>query len=215
MTSRSLPLTRADRRARTPGRVHNRRVQSQTIDLIERVRHRLREVDQPCVVAGPASEEAVASAEEQLGIAFPPSYRAFLRRFGGLALPAQLAVIHDFLGIAPGASDRDVDNVVSRTLAAREAHQLSPGLVVVGIGAQANEWFCLDAATRPLHYRGGLLAALSLLATEPSSEKRVRADLVSLHDQLIMTAGGKLDDPMLAELRSTLQDAIDQLTDNS
>lgn len=121
-------------------------MQSQTIDLIERVRHRLHEVDQPCVVAGPASEEAVASAEEQLGIAFPPSYRAFLRRFGGLALPAKLAVVHDFLGIAPGESDRDVDNVVSRTLAAREAHRLSPGLVVVGIGAQANEWFCLDAA---------------------------------------------------------------------
>jgi len=146
MTSRSLPLTRADRRARAPSRVHNRRVQSQTIDLIERVRHRLHEVDQPCVVAGPASEEAVASAEEQLGIAFPPSYRAFLRRFGGLALPAKLAVVHDFLGIAPGESDRDVDNVVSRTLSAREAHRLSPGLVVVGIGAQANEWFCLDAA---------------------------------------------------------------------
>lgn len=144
MTPRSLPLTHADRRARTPSRVHNRGVQSQTIDLIERVRHRLREVDQPCVVPGPASEEAVASAEEQLGIAFPPSYRAFLRRFGGLALPAKLAVVHDFLGLAPPASD--VDNVVSRTLSAREAHRLSPGLVVVGIGAQANEWFCLDAA---------------------------------------------------------------------
>lgn len=120
-------------------------MQSQTIDLIERVRHRLNEVDQPCVVAGPASEEAVASAEEQLGISFPPSYRAFLRRFGQLALPAKLAVVHDFLGIAPAAGDR-ADDVVSRTLAARESNRLSPGLVVVGIGAQANEWFCLDAA---------------------------------------------------------------------
>jgi cell wall assembly regulator SMI1 len=124
--------------------VHNRRVQSQTIDLIERVRHRLREVDQPCIVAGPASEEAVASAEERLGISFPPSYRAFLRRFGQLALPAQLAVVHDFLGLLPAAGDGD--DVVSRTLAARESNSLSPGLVVVGIGAQANEWFCLDAA---------------------------------------------------------------------
>lgn len=122
--------------------MHNRRVQSQTIDLIERVRHRLREVDQPCVVAGPASEEAVASAEERLGISFPPSYRSFLRKFGQLALPAKLAVVHDFLGLAA----TDGDDVVSHTLAARESNRLSPGLVVVGIGAQANEWFCLDAA---------------------------------------------------------------------
>ena len=114
-------------------------MQSQTIDLIERVRHRLREVDQPCVIAGPASEEAVAAAEEQLGIAFPPSYRTFLRRFGRLALPSQLAVVHDFVGL--GTKD---DDVVARTLAARDQNQLAPGLVVVGLGAQANEWFCLD-----------------------------------------------------------------------
>jgi hypothetical protein len=120
--------------------VHNRRVQSQTIDLIERVRHRLREVQQPCEVAGPASEEAVAAAEEQLGIAFPPSYRTFLRRFGQLALPSQLAVVHDFVGIGP------TDDVVSRTLSARELNHLAPGLVVVGLGAQPNEWFCLDTA---------------------------------------------------------------------
>lgn len=121
--------------------MHNRRVQSQTIDLIERVRHRLREVDQPCLVAGPVSEEAVAAAEEQLGIAFPPSYRTFLLRFGNLSLPAELAVVHDFLGLAPSSDGRDV---VARTLAAREENRLAPGLVVVGLGAQPQEWFCLD-----------------------------------------------------------------------
>lgn len=120
-------------------------MQSHTIDLIERVRHRLREVDQPCEIAGPASEEAVAAAEEKLGIAFPPSYRTFLRRFGQLALPAQLAVVHDFLGIPKsGRSDAATRDVVSQTLAAREENQLASGLVVVGIGAQENEWFCLD-----------------------------------------------------------------------
>lgn len=123
--------------------MHNRRVQSQTIDLIERVRHRLREVDQPCEIAGPASEEAVAAAEEKLGIAFPPSYRAFLRKFGQLSLPQQVAVVHAFLGIPRGANGSGKD-VVSQTLAARADHQLAPGLVVVGLGAQAGEWFCLD-----------------------------------------------------------------------
>lgn len=122
--------------------MHTRRVQSQTIDLIERVRSRLRKVDQRCACAGPASEETVAAAEEQLGCAFPPSYRAFLRRFGTLALPAELAVVHDFLGLDPAAPDGK--GVVERTLAARAENRLAPGLVVVGLGAQASEWFCLD-----------------------------------------------------------------------
>lgn len=123
--------------------MHNRRVLSQTIDLIERVRRRLREVDQRCVVAGPAAEEAVVAAEEKLGCAFPPSYREFLRRFGSLALPSELAVVHDFVGIEAG-DDAQRRGVVERTLAARAENRLGPNLVVVGLGAQAMEWFCLD-----------------------------------------------------------------------
>ncbi len=119
-------------------------MQSQTIDLIERVRSRLREVGQPCSVAGPASEEAVAAAEEQLGGAFPPAYRAFLRRFGSLTLPAEMAVVHDFVGIDAKAPDGK--GVVERTLAARVENRLGNALVVVGLGAGAREWFCLDAA---------------------------------------------------------------------
>ena len=117
-------------------------MQSDTIDLIERVRSRLREVDQRCAIAGPASEEAVTAAEEQLGCAFPPSYRTFLRKFGSLALPAEMAVVHDFVGIDPRAPDGK--GVVERTLAARVENRLGPALVVVGLGAQAREWFCLD-----------------------------------------------------------------------
>lgn len=122
--------------------MHNRRVQSDTIDLIERVRSRLRNVDQPCAVAGPASEESVAAAEEQLGCAFPPSYRAFLRKYGALALPGDMAVVHDFVGIDAKAADGK--GVVERTLAARVENRLGQSLVVVGLGAQAREWFCLD-----------------------------------------------------------------------
>ena len=113
-------------------------MQSDTIDLIERVRSRLREVDQRCAIAGPASEEAVTAAEEQLGCAFPPSYRTFLRKFGS----ADMAVVHDFVGIDPRAPDGK--GVVERTLAARVENRLGPALVVVGLGAQAREWFCLD-----------------------------------------------------------------------
>lgn len=126
--------------------MHNRRVQSDTIDLIERVRSRLGGVDasERCAVAGPASEEAVAAAEEQLGCAFPPSYRTFLRRYGALSLPADMAVVHDFVGLDPNAADGK--GVVERTLAARVENRLGPALVVVGLGAQAREWFCLDCS---------------------------------------------------------------------
>jgi hypothetical protein len=124
--------------------VHNRRVQSETIDLIERVRSRLREVGQPFTVSGPASEEAVVAAEEQLGCPFPPSYRTFLRKYGSLSLPAEMAVVHDFVGIDVRAED--AKGVVERTLAARVENRLGHALVVVGLGAQAREWFCLDCS---------------------------------------------------------------------
>lgn len=75
------------------------------------------------------------------------------------------------------------------------------------------QWFCLDAETEPLHYRGGLLAALSLLATDPDSEAQVRADLIHMHDQLVMTAASRLAEPLIAELRSSLQAAIAKLTE--
>ena len=119
-----------------------------TIDLIERVRRRLDdlgEVDQRCVIAGPVSEDLVAAAEEQLGFAFPPSYRAFVLRYGALALPSDRAVVHDFVGLVRAGGD-DAHSVVERTQAARDDNRLAPNLLVVGLGANAAEWFCLDAA---------------------------------------------------------------------
>lgn len=72
-------------------------------------------------------------------------------------------------------------------------------------------WFCPDAERDPLHYRGGLLAALALLTRHPERESEIRADLVALYDQLILTAGEQLNAPLVAELRSSIQDAIHQL----
>lgn len=128
--------------------MHNRCVQSQTIDLIERVSRRLREVEKRCLIAGPTSEAAVAAAEETLGYPFPPSYREFLLRYGTLTLPSDLAVVHDFIGISPPRDGSALDGVVEHTIAARQKNGLGDNLMVVGLGAQASEWFCLDA-TRP------------------------------------------------------------------
>jgi hypothetical protein len=69
-------------------------------ELIARVQRRLTEIERRCEVAGPRTDAAIAAAEDQLGISFPPSYRAFLRRHGALGIPADLAVVHDFCGLA-------------------------------------------------------------------------------------------------------------------
>lgn len=122
-----------------------------TIELVERVRRRLKEHENPCRIAGPAPESAISAAEAALGCRFPPSYRTFLSTFGGIAIPPHLGVVHDFVGVAPapvessGAADDGTD-VVRRTLQARAERKLADHLVVVGLGAQHQEWFCLDVS---------------------------------------------------------------------
>ena len=118
-------------------------MQSGTIQLVERVRQRLSHEDNPVRIFGPVAESAIVAAEEALGCGFPPSYRTFLRTFGGISLPTHLGIVHDFIGVAPTDADGDV---VARTLRARAERQLGENLIVVGLGAQYQEWFCLDVA---------------------------------------------------------------------
>ena len=130
---------------------------SDTIELVERVRRRLKEHENPCEIAGPAPEAAISAAEVALGCTFPPSYRTFLSTFGGIAIPPHLGIVHDFIGLAnddaaPAVSSEapalpaDATDVVRRTLRARAERKLGEHLVVVGIGAQYQEWFCLDVS---------------------------------------------------------------------
>jgi len=127
---------------------------SDTIELVERVRRRLKEHENPCEIAGPAPEAAISAAEAALGCTFPPSYRTFLSTFGGIAIPPHLGIVHDFVGVANGepevsavpADATDATDVVRRTLRARAERKLGEHLVVVGIGAQYQEWFCLDVS---------------------------------------------------------------------
>ena len=119
---------------------------SDTIELVERVRRRLREHDRSCRIAGPVAETAISAAEEALGVTFPPSYRTFLRTFGGIAIPPHLGIVHDFVGVTPSPDADEVGDVVKQTLRARAERKLADHLVVVGMGAQYQEWFCLDAS---------------------------------------------------------------------
>jgi hypothetical protein len=121
---------------------------SETIELVERVRRRLSESERPCEITGPVPEAAISAAEEALGVTFPPSYRTFLQTFGGIAIPIHLGVVHQFVGVAPvgGEAAAPQDDVVRRTLAARDERKLAEHLVVVGLGAEYQEWFCLDTS---------------------------------------------------------------------
>ena len=124
---------------------------SDTIELVERVRRRLKEHENPCQIAGPVPEAAISAAETALGCRFPPSYRSFLRTFGGIAIPPHLGVVHDFVGVVDGGDGSDApaehgSDVVRRTLQARSERKLADHLVVVGLGAQHQEWFCLDVS---------------------------------------------------------------------
>ena len=115
---------------------------SDTIELVERVRRRLKENENPIQIGGPVSEAQITAAEEALNVTFPPSYRTFLRTFGGLAIPPHLGIVHDFMGVMEEAAS----DVVQRTLTARVERNLAENLVVVGLGAQSQEWFCLDVS---------------------------------------------------------------------
>jgi hypothetical protein len=124
---------------------------SDTIELVERVRRRLKEHENGCQIAGPVPEAAISAAEAALGCKFPPSYRSFLRTFGGIAIPPHLGVVHDFVGVAAEPVDTAnlvgaASDVVRRTLQARVERKLADHLVVVGLGAQHQEWFCLDVS---------------------------------------------------------------------
>lgn len=125
--------------------MHNPPVTSETIELVERVRQRLAVTDASCDINGPAPEAAIDAAEEALGCTFPPSYRTFLLTFGGISLPPHLGIVHDFIGVPKGSDAKDESrDVVRRTLRARAEKRFGGNLIVVGIGANQQEWFCLD-----------------------------------------------------------------------
>src|SRR5215210_4870409 len=95
---------------------------SDTFALFDRVKQRLAAADKPYQIAAPASEADIAAAEETLGITFPPSYRSFLARCGGLAFPPHLGVVHHFVGVSPLGPEGK--SVVDQTLAGRTERKL-------------------------------------------------------------------------------------------
>lgn len=117
----------------------------ESFELIDRTRRRLEERGLQCVIAGGATESQIAAAEEALACTFPPSYRAFLRRFGAVTLPQRVSTIHQFVGLdGPDKDVHDPKAVVARTLHARLENRLGKRLVIVALGTEPGEWYCVD-----------------------------------------------------------------------
>lgn len=172
---------------------------SGTIELVERIRHRLTQQDHPVEITGPAPESAIAAAEQALGCEFPPSYRAFLRTFGGIALPTHLGIVHHFIGVSPSkgaaAAETDVvaEDVVGRTLKAREERHLPEHLLIVGLGAQFQEWFCLDIS----HQRpNGECPVLMYDARENTVDQQFYDDFGQMLEQVIGFVADSLEQPL-------------------
>jgi hypothetical protein len=164
---------------------------SETIKLVERIRRRLSQSESPCEIAGPVPEAAISAAEDALGVTFPPSYRMFLRTFGGIAIPAHLGVVHEFVGVAVPASAPD--DVVGRTLAARVERKLADHLVVVGLGAAFQEWFCLDfSRPRP----NGEYPVLMYDARDNALDQQFYDDFGQMLQEVMGFVADNLDQPL-------------------
>jgi hypothetical protein len=171
---------------------------SDTIELVERVRRRLTEHENPCQISGPAPETAISAAEEALGVTFPPSYRTFLRTWGGIAIPSHLGVVHDFVGVASsgavnGSATAAVNDVVHRTLEARAHRKLADHLVVVGMGAQYQEWFCLDVS-RPT--AAGEYPVLLFDARDNALDQQFYEDFGQMLEEVMGFVADSLDHPL-------------------
>jgi hypothetical protein len=177
---------------------------SDTIELVERVRRRLTEHENPFQIIGPVPEAAISAAEEALGVTFPPSYRNFLLTFGGIAIPPHLGIVHDFVGVAESAPPAPASNangdhtgnghdVVGRTLSARATRKLGDHLVVVGMGAQFQEWFCLDVS-RPT--ASGEYPILMFDARDNALDQQFYEDFGQMFQEVMGFVADSLDHPL-------------------
>jgi hypothetical protein len=163
---------------------------SGTIELVERIRQTLSAHDHPMRIAGPVAETAITAAEQALDCTFPPSYREFLSTWGGIALPPHLGIVHDFVGIAPTDADGDV---VARTLRAREERKLGEHLVVVGMGAQHQEWFCIDTSKQ---YANGECPILLFDARDNALDQQFYETFGQMLEEVMGFVADSLDQPL-------------------
>ena len=105
---------------------------------------------------------------------------------------------HDFVGVDPGrpsesnGGEGDGD-VVARTLRAREERRLAENLVVVGMGAQYQEWFCLDVS-KPLP--NGEYPVLMFDARDNALDQQFYDDFGQMLEEVMGFVADSLDQPL-------------------
>ncbi|WP_052666456.1 SMI1/KNR4 family protein [Nitriliruptor alkaliphilus] len=118
----------------------------------------LREDENRCDVVGPRDEPLIVAAEEALGLRLPPSYRAFVARFGAGDVAGEeiFGVIHgDF-------SASGVPDGIWMTLEGRRDWNLPSTMVVVSFDG-GTDYLVLDTA------RGGEDGEAPVLVWRPGS----------------------------------------------
>ena len=92
-----------------------------------------------CDAGRPASEDLIAAAEHFLQLRFPDDYRAFLKRWGTLAIGPL-----EFYGITGDAFElSSIPNVIWFTKAKREQVGL-PNYLLIVYDNNGAQYFCLD-----------------------------------------------------------------------
>lgn len=117
----------------------------------DRVIARLREAyPDDTYVGGAASEELVRQAEIVLGVALPPSYRAFLARYGTLSLAPNEIYGLTLADREGGLGEPGAPSTVGFTLESRADVGLPQGLVVL-VNHDGVEYDCLDTNAPHAH----------------------------------------------------------------
>ena len=110
-----------------------------TMNEIEVLLARLRRSSIEVFVGGPADENAISRLEDAFGRLMPPSYRAFLARYGGLNIADTT-----YSGIIDGAIDDGRGTAWADTKVAREQCQIPAHYLVVQ--SDDDGFKCLDFA---------------------------------------------------------------------
>jgi hypothetical protein len=114
--------------------------------------------------AGGVSDEWIGRAEAALGLHFPPSFRYYLRKYGGGSIGGE--VLNGLLGIE--FDDACGPDIVYNTQLDRTQSGLDPSLIVL-VDNDGDEIFYLDAGHVD---QGGESPVIRVVIEEPTARQR-------------------------------------------
>lgn len=133
---------------------------------------------------GPRDESLVASAEEALGLRFPPTYRRFLRACGAGDMGAReyYGVIDDNWS-TPGPPD-----AIGTTLDEREQWDLPEPFVIIAATGDGS-WYVLDTEQTDQHGENPVLIWTSNASSLDDPPERVADDFGAFFSEAVPSNG--------------------------